>query len=498
MCYDDYRMDRQPTADIALQPAEARPTPAETKRLRAELAAAQARIQELEAALGATYAERNRLRAQLADAQETIAQLMAENQRLEQEVKDLKQAPFKSRKRKRSASSQRSKKRKRGRAAGHPGSGRKRPPEIDRTERIPAGDACPDCGTSFTGEGVERDRVVEDIEPIRPTIVTRYVIERRWCPHCETYKESPVTAALPRHRLGLHLMLFVVYQKVALGLSYRKIQHELQIYFGLHVSPGQLANIVEEVAQLFGPAYARLIRLLREQAALHVDETSWRVNGKNHWLWVFVNDVVALYVISHSRGSKVPKALLGADFDGVVISDFYSAYSPLDMEKAKCWAHLLRDSHDLTKGKPPPDSERVRFHRKLHDLFIEMGLALEEAAADEEQREQIYQEMRSKLHDFAVAPWEDADCQRLADRIIKYLDDLVLWLRDPAVSPDNNMAERSLRPAVVTRKTSFGSRSRQGALAFARLLSLIQTWERQDKDFFTTAYSALETISSQN
>jgi transposase len=339
---------------------------------------------------------------------------------------------------------------------------------------------------------VERDQVVEDIEPIRLTIVTRYVIERRWCPHCGTYKESPVTAALPRHRLGLHLMLFVVYQKVAMGLSYRKIQHELQTYFGLHVSSGQLANMMEEVAHLFGPAYARLIRLLREQAALHVDKTGWRVNGTNHWLWVFVNDVVALYVISHSWGSKVPQALLGQDFAGVIISDLYSAYSPLDMKKAKCWTYLLRDSHDLTKGQPPPDSERLRFHRKLHDLFIETGLALEEAAADEVQREQIYQEMRSRLHDFAAAPSKEADCQRLADRIIKYLDDLVLWLRDPAVPPDNNMAERSLRPAVVIRKTSFGSRSRQGTLAFARLLSLIQTWERQDKDFFTTAYSALE------
>jgi hypothetical protein len=64
---------------------------------------------------------------------------------------------------------------------------------------------------------------------------------------------------------------------------------------------------------------------------------------------------VALCVISRSRGSKVPKAPLGQDFPGVVISDFYSAYSPLDVGKAKRWAHLLRDSHNLTKCKPPPD-----------------------------------------------------------------------------------------------------------------------------------------------
>lgn len=489
-------MANTPAPVIATLPRETQQVPAEIGRLRDELAEAKAQICQLEAALSEASAERNRLEARLAEAQGVIARLMAENRRLQQEVADLRQASFKSRKRKRSR--ERAGSKKAGRPAGHPGSGRERPKEIDRTERIPAGDVCPDCGTPFTGEGVERDRVVEDIKPVRPTIVTRYVIERRWCPHCRTYREAPVTAALPNHRLGLRLMLFVVYQKVAMGLSYGKIQRELETYFGIQVSMGELSNIVDEIARLFGPAYARLLRLMREQAAIHVDETGWRVDGENHWLWVFVNEVVALYLISHSRGSKVPKAMLGQDFGGTVISDFFSAYSPLEVKKAKCWVHLLRDSRDLTKGKPPPDSERVRFHETLHQLFIEMGLALEEVAADEEQREAVYQEMRNRLHDFAAASWEDADCQRLARRILNHLDELVVWLRDPSVRADNNMAERSLRPAVITRKTSFGSRSKRGALAFARLLSLIQTWERQGKDFFDTAHAALETICSQN
>jgi hypothetical protein len=112
---------------------------------------------------------------------------------------------------------------------------------------------CPDCGTAFTGKIQVRSRVIEDIEPVRSTIVTRYEIERRWCPECRAYQENPVTAALPRYRLGLHLMLFVVYQKVALGLSYGKIRRELAIYFNLSVSRKTLQAIVAEVAHLFGP-----------------------------------------------------------------------------------------------------------------------------------------------------------------------------------------------------------------------------------------------------
>lgn len=470
---------------------------AENERLRAELAAGQSRAKQLEAALIETQAENQRLRAWLSEAQAQIGHLVVDRNRLDEEVKSVKQKPFKADKHSQSEEPSASAK-KRGRPAGHQGRGRNRPARVDYTEFVSVGDYCPDCGTVFTGDGVERERTVEDIEPIRPTIVTRYIIERRWCPDCRRYKESPVTAALPNYRLGLHVMLFVVYQKVALGLSYPKIKRELATYFGLTVTTATLINMVAEVGQIFGPAYARLIELMRQQAAIHIDETTWPVDGQRHWLWIFINDVVTLYVLSRSRGSKVPKALLGHDFAGVVISDFFSAYAPLEAQKAKCWAHLLRDSHALTKGQPPPGSERVQFHQHLHHLFLDMGLALEQAAADETSHLKLYQDMQAKLLAFANRDWQDPDCQRLAARIGKHLPELLLWLRRPDVAPDNNQAERGLRPAVVTRKTSFGSRSKRGAQAFVRLLSLIRTWESQDLDFFETAKAALSNSGSHN
>ncbi len=475
---------------------------AEWETVKTENEQLKAKVEWLEVQLEQAKTEKSELGQQLETATTTLSQLERENKQLKAELKELKQAPFQSHRRRKAkaasadSASQTASPKKRGRPKGHKGSGRPKPERVDYSEFMTAGDTCPDCNHSFTGNGTQRERTVEDIELLRPTVVVRYVIERRWCPQCQTYKENPVTTALPAHRLGLNLMLFVVYQKVALGLSYGKIKKELAIYFDLQVSRATLVNIVDEVAQIFGPAYARLIKLMRQQKVLHLDETSWRVDGKLHWLWIFVNDLVSLYVLSHSRGSKVPKALLGPDFEGVVVSDFFSAYSPLDVEKAKCWAHLLRDSHALTKGQPPPASERLEFHHQLHQLFLDMGLALEQAEADPEAREEIYQEMRIKLQNFAKQDWTDAGCLRLAARILKHLDALVLWLRNPAVAPDNNAAERGLRPAVVTRKTSFGSRSKRGAQAFARLLSLIHTWEGQDLDFFDTAKDILSDHSS--
>jgi transposase len=461
--------------------------------MRVELDTVRAERDQLRGLLADLLAEQVQLRAQLADTHAQLAAVEAERAQTRQELVDLLRKPFTTR----SRSDDTTPPKPRGRRAGHVGSGRARPTRIDQIQAIPAGDTCPDCGTAFSGIGTTRSRVVEDIVLVRPTVITKYVIERRWCPSCRSYHEDAVTEALPRHRLGLHVLLFVVYQKVALGLSYSKIQRELRTYFGLTISLGELPSMVAEIARLFGPAYARLLELMRQQAAIHIDETSWRVEGVPHWLWVFVNDVVALYVVSRSRGSKVPQALLGSSFDGVAISDFFSAYSPLEVEKAKCWAHLLRDSHDNAKGQEA-DSERTRFHRRLHALFVEMGLALEQVQADEAGRMQVYDAMREKLWQFATEHWRTWQCQQLAARIQKYLDDLLIWLKNPTVDPTNNAAERALRGAVVTRKTSFGSRSKRGAQAFARLLSIIMTWERQDKDFLATAHQALVDARSQN
>ena len=461
--------------------------------VRRELATVRAERDQLQGILADVLADLAQVRARLVDTQAQLATVEAERQATRQELVDRKRKPFITR----SRSDDTTPAKPRGRPAGHPGSGRLRPTRIDHTRAISVGDTCPDCGTAFTGIGTTRERIVEDSELVRPTVITKYVIERRWCPNCRIYHEDAVTAALPRHRLGLHVLLFVVYQKVALGLSYSKIQHELRTYFGLTISAGELPGMVAEIAAVFGPAYARLLELMRQQAAIHIDETSGRVDGVPHWLWVFVNDVVALYVVSRSRGSKVPQALLGPDFDGGVISDFFSAYAPLDVAKAKCWAHLLRDAHDHAKGQDA-DSERLHFHRTRHPLFLEMGVALEQVQADPTGRERVYDEMRTKLWRFASEHWRTWQCQQLAERIKKYLDDLVVWLIDPAVDPTNNAAERALRGAVVTRKTSFGSRSKRGAHAFARMLSIIMTWERQGQDFFTTAHQALTDACSQN
>ena len=123
--------------------------------------------------------------------------------------------------------------------------------------------------------------------------------------------------------------------KYELGLSFGKIQKLLLAQYQLDVSRGVLSEIVSRTAKKFGNAYEDIKSMLLEQSHLHADETGWRVNGNNHWLWSFSNDDVSFYKIDPTRSQDVVKNVLGEVFRGVLITDFYGAYNKIDCQKQK-------------------------------------------------------------------------------------------------------------------------------------------------------------------
>ena len=61
----------------------------------------------------------------------------------------------------------------------------------------------------------------------------------------------------------------------------------------------------------------------------------------------------------------------------------------------------------------------------------------------------------------------------------KHLKELFVFVAEPEAPPDNNAAERSLRPVVINRKISGGSRSATGTDTKTTLASIFGTWRAQ-------------------
>jgi len=119
-------------------------------------------------------------------------------------------------------------------------------------------------------------------------VVTEYVVKRRYCCGCGKQVSPPIPNVIEggsNERFGLRLMLLVVSLKM-LGMSYEKIGSLLELLFNLDLTEAAMFHWVTAVAEAFGPRYEELKQELRREASIHGDETSSRIKGKNHWLWL--------------------------------------------------------------------------------------------------------------------------------------------------------------------------------------------------------------------
>src|ERR1700675_3001537 len=85
--------------------------------------------------------------------------------------------------------------------------------------------------------------------------------------------------------------------KHRLGVPYRKICDFLETYCGLKACPATFVRAEQRLAERARPTYDLLLDALRRCHVVHADETGWRVNALNAWLWVFSNKDVTIYTI---------------------------------------------------------------------------------------------------------------------------------------------------------------------------------------------------------
>jgi transposase len=444
-------------------------------------------IERLQAELG----QRDRLIQRL---QERVAQLEDELFRLRQKLDQLQRdnhrqaAPFRRRQRKQ-------RRKKAGRRKGHPANVRPTPPpeSIDRVIDVPC-NVCPDCQVPLYDQAL----VVQyqtDLPPIVP-FVTQFNIETGYCSCCRRYcqgrhpEQTSDAIGAAGNTLGATVLTMAAELKHRLGVPYGKICDFLETYCDLHVVPGTLVRAEQRLAERARPTYDLLIDALRQAGVVHADETGWRVNGVNGWLWVFSNSQVTVYAIRTGKGARahdVPEEILGPDFDGYLIVDGFLAYTALSYKKGQCNGHLLRRAKDLHDVVPNPEHRYLdRLIRLIQDA-IQLAHRRGELAADVYTRRAGRMEDRLILWLHHLPSQRSPELDRLANHITKHLEEWFVFLYHPEVPPTNNHAEGMLRPAVITRKVGGCNKSLLGALVHSVLASIMVTCKQQGRKFLDLA-----------
>jgi transposase len=337
--------------------------------------------------------------------------------------------------------------------------------------------------------------------PLAPVVVTAHEYLERRCPDCGRRCVPPPGLAgvvCGRSRLGIGLVSLITTLREEARLPFATIQLLLRTVHGLDLSLGAVVGAVAQVAARAAPEVASIRAAIRASPVVHADETGLREDGKNGYAWTFATPTAQLFVRG-TREKAVLERELGPAYAGVLVSDFYAAYTHYAGRHQYCWAHLLRDIHEVV-GQHPREAGVRGWAEAVHALFTRARAFASDDPGTRYRAARGFQDELAALCApyLPVAPVvappvaaEDAPAAAVAEpppgppqrtlwqRMERHLDSLFVFVEDPAVPATNNAAERSLRHLVVSRKISGGTRSAAGSATKMTLASVFGTWRTQ-------------------
>lgn len=364
---------------------------------------------------------------------------------------------------------------------------------------------CPDCGNRVYQGWLKQKRQIINI-PLSPATITEHQTFEHWCDTCKKKVAPRINLSdqvLGNHRVSLKLMSYIATLREQERKPISEIQTHLQHFYHLTLSIGEITEICHTIAHIGLPLYEELGDRIRASPVVHADETGWRENGINGYIWNFNTREIKYLKYRKTRGKTVVEEVIGDEFEGVLVSDFYASYNTHLGFHQRCWVHLLRDMKKLIE-EYPNSHVLTRWAQQVLLLYQEAKtytgpnvIRYSDVASQQKRRWQDQQTFRDRLLSICQPyMYQAVPMQTLCQRIDAYQDELFLFIADPRVPSDNNSAERSLRHSVIARKISGGTRSEKGSTTKFILASLFGTWRLQQKNPFHECLNLLTAVST--
>jgi transposase len=344
---------------------------------------------------------------------------------------------------------------------------------------------CQHCGGSHLLPLESYHQVRQEVNlPVIKPVVTEYRQYEVLCQGCGERSRGQ----FPEHlkapvQMAESFSGLIGYLKQVQHLSHQRIAHFFQDVLGFKVSQGFIDNRLQALAGSFETTYQQLAKALPEQSLLGSDETRQRINGKNHYLWVFQNNSLCWFVGNASRKFQVIETLFGKQFSGVWVSDRFGSQLKIEAEHQLCLVHLIRNLQYAI------DAEQSDWAKSLQSLLkATIHFRKQQAKAfDPVHNQDVFRQcqlFQDQLAELFQKPPPTAEARILFRSLVGRQHQLLLFLANPAVPHHNNASEQALRQPVVHRKVLGGFRTEQGAKAQDILLSVIETAKRQSLNVF--------------
>lgn len=444
--------------------------------------------------------ENKELRAMLARLEERIAQLEAQLAKANKNSGNSSKPPSSDITKPPTGDGRSSSPRKIGGQPGHPRHERPAfaPDQVDERQ-IHGLNQCPDCGSRNLETLSEPAQVVQQVELLpKPFKVTEHVVQVCRCRNCQRIQTGQLPSAVAATGLiGPRMMGLLLFMKGAMRNSYTGIEEFLDQVMGFKVCRGYRAKVMVRGSAALEPPVEELRALLPLQRVLNVDETGHKEKGKGLWTWCFRASHFVLFSIQVSRGSDVLMEFLGAEFDGVLGCDYFSAYRKF-MGKMSgsvqfCFAHLIRDLKFLAEHPDlitplyaQPTLRAIR--RMFHLIHEQVKNPVEDFQSQLERQKKRIMALAGNTACLSPIEWyvqeHYPEVFNMAERFRKHGEAYFTFITTPEISPTNNAAEQALRFVVMDRRATQGTRSHKGRAFCQRIWTVVGTCRMNKRSIF--------------
>jgi len=353
--------------------------------------------------------------------------------------------------------------------------------------------ACPSCGGKI--RETTKESLLQYIDLVCGKLfITNYQRAGYYCRHCRRRFFAPLPNKIGNSPFGPRLRAAVCTLTARYHLSKREVPALFRDFFDFYISDGMVSKIEASAANTLKPYYQKIRKaIVNRRNPVYVDETGWRHARRNAYLWEMSTNTHTLYHIHFHRNKAARDELLGKKFCLPIVTDRYCVYRSLCVPHQYCLSHLLRNFQSFAESPTISSVIGRGLVSELKSVFRLWRLYCQGKLSFDELKSKCTYRRRN------IKDWLKDGVFSCSTRLSRFswtllgdYDRIWTFLRVPHMNPTNNQAERDLRPMVLWRKKSFGTKGDTGLQFVSIVGSITQTLKKQKRRVFCFLSQALE------
>lgn len=378
---------------------------------------------------------------------------------------------------------------------------------IKESVRIETVQWCNQCGEDLSKVPYTDIERRTKIDIVFEKVIEHVDAEIKQCPQCNAIVKGDYPTDMPGPmQYGNGLKAFAINLLISQMVPLARVQKLIESMMGNLLSEATLLNFIYRLHQSLEGWEQSAIEQLKKSSCMHVDETSFRVDKKNHWIHVYASDELTLKMLHRKRGKDAMEAIgIIPAYTGVMIHDCWASYLTYeDSRHGLCGAHLLRELTFIEQSNGYVWARNMK--RLLQESCRVVSCSEEKRLSDkaytnlQKRYRNIITRGEKELPPIPAKPTgrrgklAKSDAHNLWERMKTYETSVLLFAKESHVAFTNNRAERDLRMAKVKQKVSGCFRTEKYAMAYCRISSYLQSMAYQGYNPLIAIQMALGTV----